>query len=401
VGPHREKEASYYTIKELWSPVVVHTRVLPGPFNGKIQVENRYLYSNFDNIRFEWKLLSFPGANAAGTGGAVVDKGIVKAPSLQPGEKGWLQLPLPAGNDADALYLSAYDTEGREIASWSWALKHPAEIAEKQIAVSSAAPSTATVVLREDSAQLMVSQDGIQYYFDKTTGWLEKVLSGKKNISLSGGPALAGVEQSLSGFKHYRLDDQYIIEALYDGNSHFTTKWIFQAGRLPELTYRYSMRNPADFMGITFHYPEESITGMKWLGRGPYRVWKNRMKGQQLGVWEKAYNNTVTGQSWNYPEFKGWHAELYWVRLRTTEADFTVYTEQDNIFLEMLQPERPRAARNENTNPPFPKGNIGFMHAISPIGTKFQPAEALGPQGGKNIQLNYTPLSGTLWFDFR
>ncbi len=55
-------------------------------------------------------------------------------------------------------------------------------------------------------------------------------------------------------------------------------------------------------MGITFQYPEEKITGMKWLGRGPYRVWKNRLKGMQFGVWEKAYNNTVTGESWNYPE---------------------------------------------------------------------------------------------------
>jgi hypothetical protein len=44
---------------------------------------------------------------------------------------------------------------------------------------------------------------------------------------------------------------------------------------------------PADFLGITFNYPEEKIKGMKWMGRGPYRVWKNRLKGQQFGVWQK------------------------------------------------------------------------------------------------------------------
>lgn len=48
-----------------------------------------------------------------------------------------------------------------------------------------------------------------------------------------------------------------------------------------------------------------------------------------------------------------------------------VYTESQNIFLQMLKPEKSRAASNDNTSPPFPQGNIGFMHSISAIGTKF------------------------------
>ena len=140
---------------------------------------------------------------------------------------------------------------------------------------------------------------------------------------------------------------------------------------------------------------------MKWLGRGPYRVWKNRLKGTSLGVWQKNYNNTITGESWDYPEFKGWHSELYWVKLQNKESDFTIYTDQRNIFLYMLKPERAKNAPNENTVPPFPaEGNIGFMHAISPIGTKFQPAEVMGPQSRKNVSLN-SPVRGSLWFDFR
>ncbi len=178
-------------------------------------------------------------------------------------------------------------------------------------------------------------------------------------------------------------------------------KWIFQSGKLPKLEYNYSQKGNVDFMGITFTFPEAKINGMQWMGRGPYRVWKNRLKGQQFGVWQKAYNNTVTGESWNYPEFKGWHAETYWVRLQTQEADFTVYTEQPNIFLEMLQPEKPKGQRNENTSPAFPDGNIGFMNAISPIGTKFQAAALLGPQSQQNMFMNYTPVSGALYFDFR
>jgi hypothetical protein len=167
------------------------------------------------------------------------------------------------------------------------------------------------------------------------------------------------------------------------------------------MEYRYSHRGSADFLGITFNYPEENITGMKWMGRGPYRVWKNRLKGQQFGVWQKVYNNTITGESWNYPEFKGWHSEMYWVKLENKEHDFIVYTDQPDVFLQMLKPQKPKGAQNENTSPPFPEGNIGFMNAISAIGTKFQAAELLGPQSQKNMQMNYTPISGCLYFDFR
>ncbi|HUP14021.1 MAG TPA: hypothetical protein VM187_17495, partial [Niastella sp.] len=252
----------------------------------------------------------------------------------------------------------------------------------------------------DDEHSLTLSCDGISYYFDKRTGFLQKVLYGKKWLSLHGGPALAGSAlQTLKNFKRARQGNQYIIEPSYQGDS-LQVKWIFQPGKLPKLEYSYKTKDTADFMGITFQYPEEKITGMKWMGRGPYRVWKNRLKGQQFGVWEKSYNNTVTGENWNYPEFKGWHSELYWVKLQNKEHDFTVYTDQP-MYLQMLQPEKPQAAANNNTSPPWPEGNIGFMHAISAIGTKFQPAEVMGPESEKNVRNGNTLLTGTLYFDFR
>ena len=36
--------------------------------------------------------------------------------------------------------------------------------------------------------------------------------------------------------------------------------------------------------GFSFSFPEKNISGMRWLGKGPYRVWKNRIEGlQQYG----------------------------------------------------------------------------------------------------------------------
>jgi len=396
VGPHREKEASYYTIKEIWSPVYIDTKSFPKKFNGKIEIENRYLYTNLNQCKFEWKLVSLPKAGDAASKEKIVQKGISTSPSLAPGDKGWLNINWPSAINADALYLTGYDPKGHAIFTWSWALQYPEDITKQAINITKKSAVTAT----ESSAGVVINCDGIGYSFDNTTGFLQKVLNGKKEISLNSGPALAGAKITLSGLRHYQQGDAYIVEPSY-GEKKFYVKWIFKTGQLPKLEYSYSQRGASDFMGITFNFPEEKINGMQWMGRGPYRVWKNRMKGQQLGVWNKAYNNTVTGESWNYPEFKGWHSELYWVKLHNKESDFTVYTDQQNIFLEMLQPEKPKGQKNDHTSPPFPEGNIGFMHAISAIGTKFQAADLLGPQSQQNMQLNYTPISGSLYFDFR
>lgn len=395
VGPHREREASFYTIRELWSPAYIDTKSVMQNFNGNIEVENRYHYTNLSQCKFEWKLVVFPKAGEKVTGLKIIQKGIAKSISVLPGDKGTLNIPL-SNKSANALNLTAYNAKGDTLCTWSWALNTPAEVTKAALTVA----KVADITTKEDEQSLKVTSDGITYHFDKQAGYLLKVFNGKKDISLSGGPAFAGTKQTIKEFKHSRQGNQYTVAPSYNGDS-LQVKWIFQSGQLPKLEYSYTQRDSAYFMGITFDYPEEKITGMKWMGRGPFRVWKNRLRGQQFGVWEKAYNNTITGEGWNYPEFKGWHSELYWVKVQNNESDFSVYTDQQDIYLHMLKPEKAKASANNNTNPFFPEGNIGFMHAISPVGTKFQRSEVMGPQSQKNFRRGNAALTGALYFDFR
>ncbi|WP_431210046.1 hypothetical protein ACQ86N_28750 [Puia sp. P3] len=218
---------------------------------------------------------------------------------------------------------------------------------------------------------------------------------------MSGGPALAGGKDSLANFSHRGGGEgTQFVEADYRGAASFHVKWTFRPGRPVELAWQYTQTEPADFMGITFDYPEDKITGMKWLGRGPYRVWKNRLKGQKLGVWYKAYNNSVTGETWNYPEFKGYHAEVYWVTIGNKESPFTIYMEDAPKYFQMLRPAREKAAlSNNNVEPAFPEGSIGILDGISAIGTKFQRAGVMGPQSQKN-QPSGKPITGKIWFNF-
>lgn len=420
LGPHREKEGSYYTIKELWSPIAIDRKRIPPDFNGKIAVENRYIYTNLDQCRFDWKLLHLPSPAEHMTQAMTGASATLPAFSLAPGEKGWLSLQLPVGwQQYDALYLTATDPHGREVFTWSWPLRGP-EAMRKAIFGDTASakpgrdgqdagkPANAVWGIKAgpQDGSFVVASDGIRYYFDTTTGYLQKVVNRRSEISLSGGPVQTGVKHLLKEFKTYPAGDGFVVEPVYEGDTYLQIKWIFSPGRPVKLEYQYSYAKRwsqtagVDFMGLDFNYPEEKITGMKWLGRGPYRVWKNRMKGQEFGVWYKSYNNTITGASWDYPEFKGYHADLYWVVVENKESPFTVYTDDPSVFLQMGRPEHSPDER-ASLRAAFPSGDIGFLTAISPIGTKFQMPDQLGPQSQKNIQLNYSPVKGSLWFDFR
>ncbi len=397
VGPHREKEASFYTVKEVWSPVRITKRYIPLSFDGKLTVENHYTFTDLKDCSFTWQLVSFPKPSEKSLAPIINHAGTLSPHTIQPGETGYLQLPLPANwTQSEALYLKATNPQGKEIFTWSWAI--PTQEIATNVTVQAA---QSTVEVQEEGNVLVIHTNDAQYHFDKTTGYLTHIQQGKKVIGLSKGPTLAGVAVTLTSFKHFATPTGYKIEATYAGESgSLQVVWTFQKNAPAELSYQYSQKGEADFMGITFDYPATKIKGIKWLGRGPYRVWKNRMKGLLYGVWYKKYNDAITGEDFQYPEFKGYHAEVKWVVIETEDGDFTVQVPEERTFLQMLQPQKPKGATNDNTSPAFPTGNIGFLNAISPIGAKFNPAQLYGPQSQKNMMLNYTPIKGKIILDF-
>ncbi len=82
----------------------------------------------------------------------------------------------------------------------------------------------------------------------------------------------------------------------------------------------------------------------------------------------------------------------------------TVISATKDLFLHLFTPAAAKFSTQSTgvrgeVNPPFPAGNISFLHGISAIGTKFTKAEAEGPQSQKNIY-NGETLKGTLYFRF-
>ncbi len=118
-----------------------------------------------------------------------------------------------------------------------------------------------------------------------------------------------------------------------------------------------------------------------------------------IQVWEKKYNNAITGETFDYPEFKGYHANMYWAKIQTKESSFTVYTNIDGLYLQLLKSGIPKTQFIPHVNPPFPEGNLGFLNAIAPIGTKFRAANTMGTMSQLNDPSKEI-IRGSLWFVF-
>ena len=182
-------------------------------------------------------------------------------------------------------------------------------------------------------------------------------------------------------------------------NAAFTKLvWQLREDGWLQCDFKYTATGTQDVFGLVFDYPENLVKKKRWLGDGPYRVWKNRLGGGTLGVWENDYNNTITGYSgWKYPEFKGCFANVRWLQLETTEGLITVVPE--NIpFVQVLTPEQPPDNLVAKTKVNLPQCGLGFLHAIPAIGTKFKPAAASGPQSQPNV--GQGEYSGTVSFYF-
>ncbi|MCD7930096.1 MAG: hypothetical protein LUH15_01275 [Tannerellaceae bacterium] len=73
------------------------------------------------------------------------------------------------------------------------------------------------------------------------------------------------------------------------------------------------------------------------FANGPYRVYNNRLKGGTLNVWEKEYNDAITGEVWEYPEFKGYYSLFYGMKL-LSPTPFEVYSASEDLFLHLFTP---------------------------------------------------------------
>jgi hypothetical protein len=250
-----------------------------------------------------------------------------------PGEKVRVELPSGGGGDADALALRVDDPDGREVWTWVWPVRET-KLAAAPMGAATNLPFARSVRAVPQSAKLTRAQ------------WRD----------------------------------------LEDGSG-------------VEFDYAYTLDGKVDFHGIAFDVKDDDVRSVRWLGQGPHRVWKNRLAGTHLGVFATSSNDTITGyQGWNYPEFAGCYAGVRWMRLRIGPGSVVFEPSDPSVFVQVGKPKFPgdpkpfspttaatrRAPTSQlagNAWANLPDTGLAILHAIPPIGSKFQLANTTGPQG--------------------
>lgn len=419
VGPRREKEGSFYAIRSQWSPVQIKPLLITEHFDGSFFVSNEYIYTNLKDCRMTYEVLSCD-IPMQGAVSRILARGEVTLPALSPGETGKARFSLPASfAEGDVLKLEAFDRDGHRICDWSFPIRLANPYFQRHLAQVSTGLSGNTVSARNNGKGIVLKSEKVSVTFDAATGMILRVLSGNTEIPLTNGPVAVGMKMVYQPASSYVRQDseEAVFCARYKGGADSIVWRLTSQGLLymdAVLLNRASggggfddafMDTEVYNLGLTFSYPERICKGMKWLGRGPYRVWKNRIPGTNYGIWHKDYNNTVTGESYDnlvYPEFKGYHANMYWATFESDTAPFTVYSRTDGISYRVFTPEEPKGSA-KRTMPEFPEGDISFLLDIPAI-CSFKPIEQQGPNsqpGNIRIKKGDEGLRLNLMFDFR
>lgn len=498
VGPHHEKEGSYYSVKDIFSPIQITPPLLDETFNGTIRVHNRYDFTSLSSCSFTWRLVRFPGSGDKETAPNILATGSIASPNVAPHSEGKLFLALLQNwRDADALTVVATDSSKRELWTWTW----PTPRLEAQNSTN-IAPIGDVPLVETNNSEVRLSVGKTIAYFDASNGLIRGIRRGDTTVPLTNGPRLAfahppekediswiglkgdgststsiagtwrtdapqlanliTIEQeypatvSWSGFKLEISPDGQNWKTLYNasrrigdgklyefppqpvaamrisevrqsegdrvkltavrlgyqrarfpaaGNiAHIKTgtaldprsngmvawlessgaagldrfRWTLSTDGALQLDYIYTLDGEFSYHGVTFDYPEETLTKLRWLGEGPSRVWKNRLRGTGLGVYEIDRNNIQPGERWDYPEFQGFFAGARWARLTTSSGSITITGIPSETYLRIGTPR----ISHVNTTVGFPAGDISFLRAIPSIGSKFVGPEKTGPGSG-------------------
>lgn len=400
VGPHHEKEGSYYTIRQLWSPVQIMDTFVDRQFDGKLSVENRYDYLNLNTCRFLWKQVKFPLAtDVPNAGTKVVKQGEVQGSDIAAHSAGILDLKTTILPDADALFVTAVDKYGHEL--WRWTFP----IDKLNLVKEELSPLSGKATYTETDNDLTVKANNHTFVFSKKDGQLKGVSVNKRKISFANGPRFIGArraDRSLDQF--YNHDDEkakekdrtysefsdaavftkldvredggnLIITANYKLGNLDKAQWTINPSGIVTLDYTYNFSGVVDLMGICFDYPEEQVISKRWLGAGPYRVWQNRIHGTQYDIWENDYNDPIPGETFTYPEFKGYFGDVSWMNIRTKEGTISLTNETPGTYIGIYQPRDGR----DRLLYTLPESGISVLNVIPPVRNKVNSTDLCGP----------------------
>ncbi|MBK1879807.1 glycoside hydrolase family 2 protein [Pelagicoccus mobilis] len=405
VGPNGEKEASFFTVREIWSPVQIPLEALTKDFNGVLPIENGFYETNLKECQVTWSLLNFSAPFSTGAKTTVAAQGKLKGPAISPGKSGKLKLPLPSDwESSDALEVVVHSKSGTEIMKWSWALPK-FETPKKKISGK---------LVQKKGDPFHVSLGNTSWSFSPETGQLLEASIDGKDAGIGRGPILYAesedgiVEDSGSWVARVKKNGDQIVITSENKDAVASFYWTISADGSLRLDYDYGeIEETLVYCAVGFDLKDEAVAAKRWLGKGPHRVWANRMKGPQHGLWESEYNDFLSGEDWGKLEFKGVFGEVDWMRIDLKSGASLLVDPKSESEIGVLNPRNAEGQRDKNGKYGpvrawwhYPQeGGLYLFHKTPAIGSKFANANQLGPQSEPARVSG--PISGQVTFEIK
>ncbi|EAZ82789.1 glycoside hydrolase family 2 protein [Algoriphagus machipongonensis] len=397
LGPYREKEGSFYTIKSIWSPIQIHGFDSLDNNSKEIEVSNQYLYSDINGCKLQVDIFKID----AWSNLKIESSKEIKLPTVIPGETIKVKLDIPENwQDGDLIQLKSFGIHGELLNTWSKEIRKPKEGNPRYFGKGEF--EIYPIKVRESVSDLQIEVDGRIYFFGKKSGNLEMVKVNRKFFYLSQNPLIEGIESQVKDVTWKKLDDGSIqVKSMFDSYPKEVT-WTV----LPTSELKFVAKAPGqigaeeELLGVGFIYPEAKMEEANLIANGPYRVWGNRLEGVNFGLWNKKFNNTQTASNFEeliYPEFKGYYSNFHALQIKTADGEIDIRTETPGLFLSLFKPQFPENS-TKGVLPVQTKSDISFLYKIPSIGTKFHTAEEMSPKNESTKAFNEELI---LWFRFR
>ena len=235
-----------------------------------------------------------------------------------------MQLPFKNLGSEEILELTVLDAQQQEL--WTWT------VAGKVDFVTMFSAGRTQVRTHGD----VVEAGEYALEFDRNTGTVVRISRGGQSLAITG-PWLVAYQRetpqrtfrpAAPAPRLRKLDlapadaPGMLARAEYEGALR-RVYWGLIGSHLT-LSYELDYRGTADILGVRFDYPEQRVRGKRWLGAGPYPIWKNRQEGTWLGLHAAQYSRAVPGESYTYPQFQGFFGEWRWLEIQTADGNVRV-----------------------------------------------------------------------------
>lgn len=394
LGPWRESSGSSAAVYEAFAPVVFLAPEENGAglagWDGRLLLENRNDFLDLARFRLDWRTLAWP----AGTEARTLATASLPLPAAPPGGRAAVDLGGLPWREADGLELRVVGPEGVVVARRVLALRSQSAEARGLLAAGGERPQ-----LDRRGELLFLREGRLAIELDAATGALRALHDGALRLPLE---APLPTSRVLAGREPAPPDSVRLVDegGVLGVDLRYADPEAFFSWRLlgrGHLRFSYLVRaDGSELPGVFFPLAAERLAAFSFLGKGPARVWRNRLAGV-LGFHRKTRAEAALPAYGQEPIFEGSYGPLRRAELELAEGRLELLFEQPT-FLGVLSPRFPEDAEDARA-PVLPRDGIALLAEPAAIGTKFDKASEMGPAAAAKPYAGL--FSGVVWLSFK